>query len=93
MNFNFLMEYQDLSTLLNYCNECESFAHSAPDISITAARKALESVVKLQFGEHSLVEVYGFQLEDQVKGPVAYCGIKLAVDFVVLVPACAPVFT
>lgn len=66
MNFNFLMEYQDLSTLLNYCNECESFAHSAPDISITAARKALEYVVKLVYGTHISSNLQGLTLYDML---------------------------
>lgn len=66
MNFTFLEKQQDLSVLLTYCNECEHFAHSHADISITAARKAMEYMVKLLYATHISSDIRGLTLFDML---------------------------
>ena len=66
MNFTYLENQKDFSTLLTYCNECESFACSSADISITAARKAMEYMVKLLYGTHITSDIRGLTLFDML---------------------------
>lgn len=66
MNFSFLENQQDLSALLIYCKECECFAHSRADISITAARKAMEYMVKLLYATHISPDIRGLTLFDML---------------------------
>ena len=47
MNFDYMKNAPDFAQLYNYCSEAEEFAISRPNISVTAARKAMEYVVKL----------------------------------------------
>ena len=66
MNFTYLENQKDFSTLLIYCNECENFACSRADISITAARKAMEYMVKLLYGTHVTPDIRGLTLFDML---------------------------
>lgn len=50
MNFSFLDSLTDLDVFKRYCYEAEEFAQDYPDISLTAARKAMEYMVKLLYG-------------------------------------------
>lgn len=50
MNFTFLESLPGLTSFYDYCREAEQFARTHPDISITAARKGMEFVVKLLYG-------------------------------------------
>lgn len=66
MNFSFLENQQELSALRAYCNECECFVRSRADISITAARKAMEYMVKLLYGTHISLDIQGLTLFDML---------------------------
>lgn len=46
MNFDFLKGNHDFKKLYEYCSEAEEFVYSKPNISATAARKAMEYLVK-----------------------------------------------
>ena len=46
MNFDFLKPLPNLNRLREYCGEAEEFVESRPNISATAARKAMEYIVK-----------------------------------------------
>lgn len=50
MNFTFLESLPGLTSFYDYCREAEQFALTHPDISITAARKGMEFMVKLLYG-------------------------------------------
>jgi hypothetical protein len=50
MNFGYLENQDELSMLFTYCHECEAFVHTQADISLTAARKAMEYITKLLYG-------------------------------------------
>lgn len=62
MNFKYIKEKEDLLVLYNYCNEAETFALSYAEISITAARKAIEYLVKLFYGVRISSEFAGMSL-------------------------------
>ena len=66
MNFTYLSHSPDLSTLSRYCRECERFVRSAPDISITAARKAMEYMVKLLYGTHITPDIRALTMFDML---------------------------
>lgn len=66
MNFSYLKNYPDLTALYNYCTEAEAFAVSNPDISITAARKAIEYMVKLLYGAKICPEIRGMTMFDML---------------------------
>lgn len=66
MNFTYLENYHDLAPLYTHCKECENFAVTAPDISITAARKALEFTVKLLYGTHINSNIRSISLFDML---------------------------
>ena len=82
MNFTYLENQKDFSTLLTYCNECESFACSSADISITAARKAMEYMVKLLYGTHITSDIRGLTLFDMLSDYdfVDYIGNRTLLD-------------
>ena len=46
MNFDFLKGNHDFKKLYEYCSEAEEFVYSKPNISATAARKAMVYLVK-----------------------------------------------
>ena len=62
MNFDYMKNAPDFAQLYSYCSEAEEFALIRPNISVTAARKAMEYVVKLIFwwatGENQGQTVY-----------------------------------
>ena len=62
MNFDYMKSAPDFAQLYSYCSEAEEFALIRPNISVTAARKAMEYVVKLIFwwatGENQGQTVY-----------------------------------
>ncbi len=49
MNFDFIKPITELNKLYEYCTEAEEFVFSKPNISATAARKAMEFIVKTIF--------------------------------------------
>lgn len=66
MNFTYLKNNRDFSALFECCNECELFVHDRPNISITAARKAMEYMVKLLYGTQINPEIRGLTLFDML---------------------------
>ena len=82
MNFAYLENHSDFSALLTYCNECENFACSSADISITAARKAMEYMVKLLYGTHVTPDIRGLTLFDMLSDYdfVDYIGNRTLLD-------------
>ena len=59
MNFAYLENYSELSDLLSCCRECAWLARSHADISITAARKATEYIIKLMYGTRITPNIQG----------------------------------
>lgn len=49
MNFDFLSSLRMISPFYCYCTEAEEFALAKPDISVAAARKAIEYIVRLLY--------------------------------------------
>ena len=49
MNFTYLESIKDMDKLRKFCEEAEEYALSNPNISITAARKAIEYIVKFLY--------------------------------------------
>ena len=49
MNFTYLESIKDMDKLRIFCEEAEEYALSNPNISITAARKAIEYIVKFLY--------------------------------------------
>ncbi len=47
MNFDYMKQFTQLAKLYEYCEEADEFALAKPNISVTAARKAVEYIVKL----------------------------------------------
>lgn len=47
MNFDYMKQFTQLAKLYEYCEEADEFAVTKPNISVTAARKAVEYIVKL----------------------------------------------
>lgn len=47
MNFDYMKQFTQLAKLYEYCEEADEFALAKPNISATAARKAVEYIVKL----------------------------------------------
>ena len=82
MNFTYLENQNDFSVLLTYCNECECFAYTRPDISITAARKAMEYMVKLMYGTYITPDLRGMTLFDMLSDYdfVDYIGNRALLD-------------
>ena len=78
MNFTYLENKKDFSDLLNYCKECECFVNSRVDVSITAARKAMEYMVKLLYGTHITPNIRGLTLFDMLSDYdfINYIGIN-----------------
>ena len=66
MNFNFLDSLSDLDVFKRYCYEAEEFACNYPDISITAARKATEYMVKLLYASFVSNEISGMTVFDML---------------------------
>lgn len=69
MNFNFLDPLPDLDVFKRYCHEAEDFAQTYPDVSITAARKAVEYMVKLLYGSSISSAIYGMTVYDMLSDP------------------------
>ena len=68
MNFNYLRTFPDLKKLYTYCAEAEEFALTKPNISATAARKAMEFMVKLIYGS-VVEETAGLTVFEMVTDP------------------------
>ena len=66
MNFAFLEQLSGLEVFYGYCNEAESFALTHYDISITAARKAMEYMVKLLYGSAINASITGLTTYDML---------------------------
>lgn len=66
MNFSFLNACPDLDVFRRYCLEAEDFVHNYPDVSITAARKATEFMVKLLYGSSISSAIYGMTVYDML---------------------------
>ena len=66
MNFTYLENKHDFTVLFGYCSECELFVHNRPDISITAARKAMEYMVKLLYGAQINPDIRGLTMFDML---------------------------
>lgn len=69
MNFSFLDPLPDLDVFKRYCHEAEDFAQTYPDVSITAARKAVEYMVKLLYGSSISSAIYGMTVYDMLSDP------------------------
>lgn len=82
MNFTYLENKKDFSALLNYCKECECFVNSRVDVSITAARKAMEYMVKLLYGTHITPNIRGLTLFDMLSDYdfINYIGNRALLD-------------
>ena len=68
MNFAFLDGLSGMGAFKNYCNEAEAFALTHFDISITAARKAMEYMVKLLYGSAINTSIAGLSTYDMLSG-------------------------
>ena len=66
MNFTYLQNNSDLSVLFSCCKECEEFARNHPNISITAARKTVEYIVKLLYGTKINSDIRGLSLYEML---------------------------
>lgn len=66
MNFAFLDSLSGMGTFQNYCSEAENFALTHFDISITAARKAMEYMVKLLYGSAINTSIAGLTTYDML---------------------------
>lgn len=66
MNFSFLDSLTDLDVFKRYCYEAEEFAQNYPDISLTAARKAMEYMVKLLYGSFVNSTLNGMTVYDML---------------------------
>ena len=82
MNFTYLSHSADLSSLHTCCRECERFVRSSPDISITAARKAIEYMVKLLYGTRICPDIRGLTMFDMLSDYdfITYINSKTLMD-------------
>lgn len=87
MNFAYLENYSELSDLLSCCRECAWFARSHADISITAARKATEYIIKLMYGTRITPNIQGLTLFDMLTDYdfVDYIGNQALLDAIHLI--------
>ncbi|MBR4081443.1 MAG: DUF4145 domain-containing protein [Clostridia bacterium] len=69
MNFDFLTSVPDLEKLSRYCYEAEHFAFDYPDVSLTAARKAMEYLVKVLYGTTISRDMDGMTIYDMLSDP------------------------
>ena len=69
MNFRFLDSLSDLDIFKRYCCEAEDFVQTYPDVSVTAARKATEYMVKLLYGSSINSTYYGMTVFDMLSDP------------------------
>lgn len=69
MNFRFLDPLAELEAFKRYCCEAEDFVRDYPDVSITAARKAVEFMVKLLYGSSVSREIQGMTVYDMLSDP------------------------
>lgn len=69
MNFSFLDVCPELEKLRRYCYEAEKFALSYPEISVTAARKAMEYLVKILYGSVISDQINGLTVYDMLSDP------------------------
>lgn len=67
MNFDFLKNCTEMTTLYTYCSESERFVYSYPDISITSARKSMEYMVKLIYGSAVQNDITGLTVFDMLR--------------------------
>lgn len=87
MNFAYLEDFSELSDLLSCCRECAWFARSRADISITAARKATEYIIKLMYGTRITPNIQGLTLFDMLTDYdfVDYIGNQTLLDAIHLI--------
>ena len=66
MNFAFLNQLSGMETFQGYCCEAEAFALTHYDISISAARRAMEYMVKLLYGSAINANLAGLTTYDML---------------------------
>lgn len=69
MNFSFLNSTPELDVFMRYCCEAEDFVRTYPDVSITAARKASEYMVKLLYASSISSTNHGMTVFDMLSDP------------------------
>lgn len=67
MNFSFLDSLTDLDVFKRYCYEAEEFAHNYPDISLTAARKAMLMQTRLYTTNYNQCLLYNMPIWNKVR--------------------------